>query len=550
MNTLVEYLPSMAKTSEEQFKEWLQNSEGLNLEFKKAENSFNESKDLPDYCAALANEGGGKLVLGVTNDRWITGTKAFMGNVDTLSHKILQSLKIRVDVEELIVEEKRVLIFHIPSRPIATIIGSSGDYKYPMRAGSSLVEMTQEKIREIHGENATDFSTQIVSKLALSDMDDSSITAFKELWAKQQKKAEYANFPNEKLLRSVAALTDKGINYAGLILFGKSDKIKELLPGAEIIFEWRQEQKIQHDFRKEWKAPFFSIFDDIWSTINARNVRFPFQQGFIQREVLAFNEKTIREAVLNAVTHRDYSLQAQSIFIKASPNEFLIQSPGGFVSGITEENILNRSAWRNRRIAEILQRAGLVERAGQGLDTIFGNTIREGKGVPDFNGTDSYSVSLHIPAKVKDEQFILFLEKVTNENQISLSLEEIYELENMRERQKVTQMNFREKFINLGIIERVGKTRGAKYILSHKWYEYKERPGLYTKIIGLSRDKNKELILFHLQKHLNGARSADFQDALGLDQQAVNNMLQELKSEGKVKFEGSKVTGKWLRIIS
>jgi hypothetical protein len=153
-------------------------------------------------------------------------------------------------------------------------------------------------------------------------MDTSAVDVFKTLWARQQNNDEYLGFSMEKVLSSIQVLSDEGINYAGLVLFAKSEKISELLPGAEIIFEWRQEEKIGHDFRKEWRAPFFSIFDDIWSTINARNIRFPFQEGFIQREVFAFNEKTIREAVLNAVTHRDYNIQSQSVFIKASPEQF------------------------------------------------------------------------------------------------------------------------------------------------------------------------------------------------------------------------------------
>ncbi len=517
----------------------------MNLEFKKAEHSFSESKDLPDYCAALANEGGGKLILGVTNDRIITGTQAFVGTAHALSHKILQSIKIRVDVEELAVDGKRILIFHVPSRPIATLIGSNGSYKYPMRAGSSLVEMTQEKMKEIHSERDSDFSTQVVSGLSIEDIDDSAIEVFKRLWSQQQNNVDYLSFPKEKLLRAIGVLTDTGINYAGLVLFGKPEKIKQNLSGSEIIFEWRQDKKIGHDFRKEWRAPFFSIFDDIWATINTRNSRFPFQQGFVQREILAFNEKTIREAVLNAVTHRDYSIQAQSVFIKASPDEFLIQSPGGFVRGVTEENILNRSAWRNRRIAEILQMAGLVERAGQGLDTIFGNTIREGKGLPDFSGSDRYSVNLHIPAKVKDEQFILFLEKVVNENQSELSFEEIYELEAIREKRKVKDIQFKDKFLAMGIIEKVGKTSGVSYILSHRYYLYDGKPGVHTRIVGLSRDEKKELILKHIQKNGRGY-AKDFKDAFpDLRSGDISNLLRELKQQGKISHQGSDRTGYW-----
>src|SRR3972149_8932839 len=280
-------------------------------------------------------------------------------------------------------------------------------------------------------------------------------------------------FPNEKTLRAIGLLSEKGLNYASMILFGKKEKIDEIVPGNEIIFEWRQaSKKIPYDYRKNWREPFFKIYNDIWETINARNIRFPFQEGLFQREIYAFSEKPIREATLNAVAHRDYTIHNRSIFIKVSPEEFLIESPGGFPHGITIENILHEPNWRNRRIAETLEKAGLVERSGQGMDDIFESTIKEGKGLPDLLGSNDFSVRLKIPAQVKDKNFILFIEKITRERQITLSFDEIYELEKIRENQPVTNVEYKKKFLDIGIIERVGKTRGAKYILSHKYYTH------------------------------------------------------------------------------
>jgi len=93
-----------------------------------------------------------------------------------------------------------------------------------------------------------------------------------------------------------------------LVLFGKKGKVDQLLPGSEVIFEWRQAaEKTPHDFRVNWREPFFKIYDEVWKTINARNLRMPFQKGLFQHEVYSFNEKTIREALLNAVAHRNYT---------------------------------------------------------------------------------------------------------------------------------------------------------------------------------------------------------------------------------------------------
>ena len=479
-------------TTIDEFNKLLQGHEDVNLEFKSAENSFSANKDLPDYCAAISNEGGGKLILGVAPDHRIIGTRAFQNTHNKLSNELLQKLRIRIDVEELKYPEGRILIFHIPPHPQGQPIKSTGKYKYPMRAGESLVEMDNATLKRILNETEADFSSQIITDLSLVDMDDQAMDNFKKLWAKKAQRDDYLSYSNKKTLRSIGLLSEKGLNYASLILFGRKEKIDELVPGSEIIFEWRQDsKKIPYDYRKNWREPFFKIYNDIWETINARNIRFPFQEGLFQREIYAFSEKPVREAVLNAVAHRDYTIHNRSVFIKASPEEFLIESPGGFPYGITIENILRETYWRNRRIAETLEKAGLVERSGQGMDDIFESTIKEGKGLPDLSGSDDFSVRLGIPAKVKDKNFIMFIEKITREKQIILSFDEIYELEKIREHQPVTEIEYRKKFLDIGIIERVGKTSGAKYILSHKYYAHEGKIGEHTRLSGLERDKKR-----------------------------------------------------------
>lgn len=532
-------------TTIEEFDRWLKLLEGRNIEFKKAEFSFSKDKDLPDYCAALANEGGGRLILGVNNDREVVGTKAFEGTYNKLSNELLSKIKIRVDVEELSHPRGRVLIFHMPSRPVGQAVQSTGNYHYPMRAGESLVEMDQLTLKRILNEADPDFSAQIVDGLQLDDLDEEAKANFKKRWADKTKRDAFLVFSVEKTLRAIGLLTDKGLNYAALILFGKKEKLDELLPGCEIIFEWRQDaKKTAYDFRQNWREPFFKICDEVWETINARNIRIPFQVGFFQREIYAFSEKPVREAILNAVAHRDYTIRNQSIFIKASPESFVIESPGGLPPGITTENILHKRYWRNRCIAETLEKAGLVERSGQGMDDIFEYTIKEGKGMPDLSKSDAFSVCLEIPARVKDKNFILFLEKIISEKQVSLSFDEIYELEKIRENQPVAHIDHRNKLLDMAIVEQIGKTKGARYILSHKYYAHEGKVGIHTKLAGLERDKYKELIIKHLKK--NKGYRQDLADAFSeLDSMDISNLFQELRRENKIKFVGSRRTGYW-----
>ncbi len=237
---------------------WLAKPEETNLEFKEAKNQFNHNKDLPDYCAALANEGGGKLILGVNDQGDIVGTKAFVRTHNRLSQEILQKIGVRVDIEELFVENKRVLIFHVPPRPLGRPVRSTGRYTYPMRAGASLTEMDEQTLRRILNEGEPDFSEQIVPGLGLADLDEDAIGNFCQRWVQKSKREEYNKFSIEKLMRAIGCLSDKGLNYASLILFGQKRSLDEFLPGSEIIFEWRHDQaKTAHDFRVSWREPFF-----------------------------------------------------------------------------------------------------------------------------------------------------------------------------------------------------------------------------------------------------------------------------------------------------
>ena len=525
----------------------LRNRENEILEFKEARGNFSDG-ERSDYCAALANMGGGRLLLGVSNSREIVGTSVYQGTINKIPQEVYQQIGITVVVEEIQHSKGRVVIFDIPPHPVGQRVRSNGGkYTYPIRRGESLGEMDDTTTRKILNEIQPDFSSSIIESLSIDDLDDRAVTDFKKRMAEKTGNHSLINSSTAQILQDAELMRGGKFTLACLILLGKKEKIAELLPQAEIIYEWRSTvEQIHHDFRVSWRAPYFVVYDDIWQTIHVRNLRTPYQEGFIQQEVLAFDEKSCREAVNNAVAHRDYSIIGRSIFIYASPQSFAVVSPGGFPQDITPENILKAAPhWRNRLIAEAFERTKLVEKSGQGLDVIFDATIRHGKGLPDFIGTDAHTVRINIPAKVKDAEFVRFLEKVANEQQVNFSFDEIYELELLREQKIAASLQHKEKFFKLGIVEKIGKTSGTKYILSHRYYTYEAKPGVYTRIKGLARVQKKELILNHIKREGKGHKE-DFIDVFPeLKKQDIANLLQELKSEGKIIRQGSTRSGYW-----
>lgn len=140
----------------------------------------------------------------------------------------------------------------------------------------------------------------------------------------------------------------------------------------------------------------------------------------------------MREAITNAFVHRDYAIAGSSIVIKVSPDKFYIENPGSFMNGVTVDNIMEKSVYRNRLLAESLEKINIMERSSQGVDTIFRRAIEDGKGKPVYCTTPDPSIQLTIPAKLVDRNFIYFVEEAINKRHASLSPREMLELELIR----------------------------------------------------------------------------------------------------------------------
>ncbi len=222
------------------------------------------------------------------------------------------------------------------------------------------------------------------------------------------------------------------------------------------------------------------------------------RDGLFRRDIPAFNEDAVREAILNAICHRDYWLGG-SVFVRQYPARLEIVSPGGFPPGVTPENVLKRQSPRNRRLAEACGRCGLVERSGQGMDRIYDSALREGKARPQFTGTDDFQVALTMRGEVIDPRFLRLLD-VAQQHGIVLNLDHLIVLDHIRHGAAPTpdMEDCVRHLVQIGLIERVGTGRASKLILSRGMYLTLGEPGTYTRYVGLDRETNKQLIIKHM----------------------------------------------------
>ena len=442
------------------------------------------------YVTALCNEGGGYLVIGMSDNypHEVIGTLQNKNSIGDLEAKIYRDTTIRPEVYELFEKDKRVLVIEVPSRPAGKV------FKFEdvplMRVGEELKPMSDERHLKIIQEQEPDFSELFCDGLKISIA---------------QNNKQFKLLPNHQVLSDLELLKSNKLTNAALILLAKEEVLIEKLPQSAIMLEYRGlENQIPFDNRLKFSQPFFKLIDDLWNTINLRNGSFPIQEGAYIFNVPYFNEEVIREALNNAITHRDYR-RASEIVIKQYPQRLDIINAGGFPMGVTLNNLLNTpSTPRNRLLANVLQKTGIVERSGQGVDKIFYKTLSEGKSEPDYSKSDYFQVTLKLSAVIRDRAFALFIDAIQKElpEHRKLSVLEVITLNKIKKRipKKDLDLEQVDKLLDKKLIEKRGKTNAIFYILSKDYYDFTDEKTKYYNLLEPDDDEVFSKIIQFLSK--------------------------------------------------
>lgn len=358
-------------TSVQQIDSWRTSpSEHQRLEFKEAKAQFDNTK-LYRYCVALANEGGGHLLLGIEDEspRKVVGTAAFNDPV-AMAEKLFKTLGFRVEIEEVHHPDGRVLIFHIPSRPRGTVYDYDGSYW--MRAGQTLVPMSEDRLRVIFAEGQPDW----LSEPALKDCDDDRVVQLLDTQSyfdllhlpyPTERSGVLERFEKEKLIQREGP--GWIITNLGGILFAKNlDHFDRLSRKAArvIVYEGKGKQhtKLDKSGGKGYAVGFLGLVEFINGLLPSNEVVVP----ALRREVKMFPEVAVRELVANALIHQDFTEAGTSVMIEIYSDRMEISNPG--VPFIPADRFIDEYQSRNERLADLMRRLGICEEKGSGVDKV------------------------------------------------------------------------------------------------------------------------------------------------------------------------------------
>lgn len=196
---------------------------------------------------------------------------------------------------------------------------------------------------------------------------------------------------------------------AGLLLIGKAHRLQVLLPTSGAVFQVMSGTEVI--VNDDLKLPLLGTFEELLLRFRARNGEQEFTEGLVRVPVPDFSERAFREALVNAFVHRDYAV-AGCVNVCMSEEGFSVTSPGGFVRGVTLDNLLVvEPRGRNPLLASIFKRIGLAEKTGRGIDRIFEGAALYGRPWPDYSESTEAAVRVRI---LRAEADMTFFKRVLN----------------------------------------------------------------------------------------------------------------------------------------
>lgn len=533
------------------FAEILKIGESINTEFK----SWNKVSDMKkrinlavDELIAFANNKGGTLYFGVEDNGEVTGCD---GNYDL--QNIIESIyektrpSIFVDPEEIEYNGKKVIALTVASDGITH---ATTDGRCLKRLGKNSKPFYPDEMSNRYSEiQSSDFSGRILSDSTEDDINKLEVYKLKEKLKARNPESTLADMDDIAFLRDLALVkSDSGnvkLTVAGLLFVGKEQAINRLLPQAEVIYLHYSESNLEeYDARLDMKAPIISVIDRLSEKIQDSNRIVNVQVGLFRLEIVDFPEKVFQEALLNALSHRDYQSQG-AVYVKHYPDKIVIENPGAFLDGITENNIITHpSVPRNKLIAETLQHLKYVQRTGQGVDIIFREMISSGKPFPEYKSYND-AVSLTIYSAIDDIDFVKFIANEENGLSRSFSLSELMILRYLKDNRKIT-MSEAESLIQeardqaqnaCNNLKRYGliELSGNEYMLTAKIYDELKNSVDYTKDKAIQYIKAREMILEYIRDR-GFINNELVRELCGFSQKQARIILQRMRKENLIEL--------------
>lgn len=549
--------------------------ETLDVEFKgEAKHALSDS-ELVEAVVCLANRPGtapGWLLVGVEDDGRVTGARPRHGDrIDVLRVQSLvagrtcPALAVAAEVQAL--GGSPVLVIEVP--PARSPVGTS-DGKYLRRAlgGDGRPACVPMHFHEMQAQQADrgvlDYSALAVTDARWTDLDPLEFERFRRFVRESQGRGdsslvELADLELAKALGAVQANHEvSAVRVLGLLLFGREESLRRLLPAHEVAFQVLAGEKVEvNDF---FRWPLLRLVEELLARFRARNREEEVLVGMLRVGVPDYPPAAFREGLANALIHRDYT-RLGAVHVQWHADRLEIASPGGFPEGVRLDNLLvTQPRPRNLLLADAFKRAGIVERTARGIDTIFHEQLRNGRPAPSYARSNEAGVVLVLPGGKANLAFAQF---VAEESQAArpLALDDLLLLNQLWLERRAntgeaaaaiqkpeTEARARlQRLVEAGLVESRGERKGRTWLLSAAAYRRLGEPGAYVRQRGFEPLQQAQMVRQYVQKHGSISR-AEAAELCQMSSPQAYRLLKSLVEQGVLDPSGKR--GRSVRYVA
>ena len=536
-------------------------AESLPVEFKSDRRRLSDD-DLVEALVCLANTEGGELWLGVEDDGKPSGLHEVHQNLVGLSGLVAArtSPSLAVTVETFDVAGIRVARIAVP-KSASDVATTAGVYLRRRHKHDGLPEcvpmLPHERSSRASRFGLNDVSAQSVAGATLADFDPLERERLRQAIRQYGGDRVLLELDDEALEGALGFTTrtesgERVPTLTGLLVIGRESALRERVSTHELAFQVLARETVTfNEFRH---FPLLKALDWLETNFRPYNPEKEVQIGLFRVPVPKVDMGAFREAVANALVHRDYH-QLGAVHVRLDDQGLTVSNPGGLVEGVTLLNLLTTEPRpRNPALADAMKRIGIVERSGRGVDKIYRGMLRFGRPEPDYGRTDGNNVVLQLATVEADDLFLqLVVEQESKHGGALLPINSLIVLAALREQKRLSVEDLAEhvhrdqtqarrtleRLVEAGLVEAHGNTRNRSYTLSVAVYRAKGKQVAYTRQAGFSRLQHEQLVLGHVQHHGRIQRNEAIELCRLTGDQAAK-LLKRLKDEGKLVKHGER----------
>ena len=526
--------------------------EAEGIEFKPA---LLGRKEIAEYAVGIGNAGGGHLIMGVTNKppRQIQPVSPpSADDIQQIRRSVYDSAQIHIQVENLATPSGNVVIVPIPARPRGDLFHTR-DGKYLIRVGEDLRGMTLAEIDSIRREAGVELTAAPIPGLPADSLSPAAFEQLRELMTEAHSPSDFLAMKDPDLLAALGLLTPSGqLNTAGLLLLGRAEAIRQHVPHAQWQFR-RMLSDTDYDQTDDACDCIAVGLRKLRDYIKANNPITTVPGWLVHPEFPRYPILAMREILLTAFIHRDYT-QPGAVALKIYPRKLELSNPGGFIGGVTPENILHHpSSPRYPTLFQAFVRLRLANAANLGVPRAYRELLSEGKEPPQY-WASSQTVRVTVLGQEAQREFLELVQKNPG-----LDVDHLLLLHHLTRHREITATEAarlcqrplaeaRETLSELTsqwrLVETGGPSgRGRYYRLTSPAYEMLGQALAYHVDSRLSRENAKARVLQALQHR--PLANAEVREITQLSRQQATKLLAELRKAGLIALDGATKGARW-----